>query len=75
MFACQRSMQLVPGRKPESVSKLLIALMDWMETTKKGNMTNDGITSETTAHAMIEEYALQLFTYGDTQDRASNFNK
>ncbi|XP_045472105.1 vacuolar protein sorting-associated protein VTA1 homolog [Harmonia axyridis] len=75
IFACQRAMQLVPGKKPESVSKLLIALMDWMETTKKANMGNDGITSETTAHALIEEYALQLFTYGDTQDRALNFNK
>ncbi|XP_044750803.1 vacuolar protein sorting-associated protein VTA1 homolog [Coccinella septempunctata] len=75
MFACQRAMQLVPGKKPDSVSKLLIALMDWMEMTKKANLNNDGITNDTTAHALIEEYALQLFSYGDTQDRASNFNK
>ncbi|KAK9888776.1 hypothetical protein WA026_001001 [Henosepilachna vigintioctopunctata] len=75
MFACQRAMHLVPGKKPPEVSKLLIALMDWMEETKKQNLDNDGITNETTAHALIEEYALQMFVHGDTQDRAGNFNK
>ncbi|KAL3280915.1 hypothetical protein HHI36_004142 [Cryptolaemus montrouzieri] len=75
MFAVQRAMNMIPNKKPPEVSKLLIAIMEWMETTKKENLNNDGITNETTAHALIEQHALQLFAYGDAQDRAANFNK
>ncbi|EFA03831.1 vacuolar protein sorting-associated protein VTA1 homolog [Tribolium castaneum] len=75
MYACQSAMKLIPGKKPPEVSNLLIALMDWLETTKKSHHDLEGITNETVAQAMIENYAMQLFTFADAQDRAENFNK
>ncbi|XP_044266213.1 vacuolar protein sorting-associated protein VTA1 homolog [Tribolium madens] len=75
MYACQSAMKLIPGKKPPEVSNLLIALMDWLESTKKSNHELEGITNETVAQAMIENYAMQLFAFADAQDRAENFNK
>jgi vacuolar protein sorting-associated protein VTA1 len=75
MYACQSAMKLIPGKKPPEVSALLIALMDWLEETKKANHDVEGICNETVAQAMIEQYAIQLFTFADGQDRAENFNK
>lgn len=75
MYACQSAMKLIPGKKPPEVSTLLIALMDWLEETKKTKHDVEGITNETVAQAMIEEYAMQLFAFADSQDRAENFNK
>lgn len=75
MYACQFSMKQIPGAKPPEVTKLLIALMDWLETTKKENIDVDGISHETVAQAMIEQYALQLFAFADGQDREGEFNK
>ncbi|RZC34839.1 vacuolar protein sorting-associated protein VTA1 -like, partial [Asbolus verrucosus] len=75
MYACQSTMKLIPGKKPPEVSSLLIALMDWLEETKKTHHDVEGICNETVAQAMIEQYAIQLFTYADGQDRAENFNK
>ena len=75
MYACTVAMKIVPGKKPPDVSALLIALMDWLEETKKNHSDLDGITNETAAQAIIEEYAIKLFTYADAQDHAENFNK
>lgn len=75
MYACQVAMKSVPGKKPPEVTALLIAIMDWLEQTKKENPDNDGITNETCAQALIEEYAIQLFTYADKQDAEENFGK
>lgn len=75
MHACQAAMKIVPGKKSPEVSALLIAIMDWLEQTKKENNDTDGIMDEVAAQAIIEEYAIQLFTYADAQDKAENFNK
>lgn len=75
MYACTLSMKMLPGKKPPEVANLLIALMDWLEATKKANQGNEGITNELVAQSLIEEYAMQLFTYADAQDRAEQFNK
>ncbi|CAH1105038.1 unnamed protein product [Psylliodes chrysocephalus] len=75
MSACLLALQLVPGKKSPQTAELMRALLDWLEQTKKANHENEGITSETTAQALIEEYALRLFSYADQQDRAQIFNK
>lgn len=55
--------------------KLLLAIMDWLETTKGQMADNESITNEVAAQAYLENYALKLFLYADKQDRASNFAK
>ncbi|KAF2896469.1 hypothetical protein ILUMI_09706 [Ignelater luminosus] len=75
MYACQVAMKSVPGKKPPEVTAILLAIMDWLEQAKKANTDSDGITNETAAQALIEEYAIQLFQYADAQDRAENFGK
>lgn len=75
MAACRLALKILPGPKPPEVSALITALLDWLEQTKLANPDNEGITSEAAAHALIEEYALQLFNHGDQQDRAEIYNK
>ncbi|XP_058067044.1 vacuolar protein sorting-associated protein VTA1 homolog [Anopheles bellator] len=55
--------------------KLLLAIMDWLETTKTQMSDNESVTNEVAAQAYLENYALKLFLYADKQDRASNFGK
>ncbi|XP_008485693.2 vacuolar protein sorting-associated protein VTA1 homolog [Diaphorina citri] len=54
---------------------LLLKLMDWLEQEKKTHRDNDTIMNETAAQAYIENYALKLFQWADSMDRASTFNK
>lgn len=75
MYAVQHAMKAVPGKKPPDIAALLMAIMDWLESTKAANLQVEGIASETTAHALIEEYALKLFSYADAQDNAENYDK
>lgn len=75
MHACQLAMKLTGDKKSNEVTKLLIALVESMEKTKKENMDNEGIINVTAAQALIEQYALQLFEYANAQDKAENFNK
>lgn len=53
----------------------ILAIMDWLETTKKNNSDNETITNETAAQAYLENYALKLFLYADKHDREGNFGK
>lgn len=75
MAACLLAFKIVPGKKPPEVAEMIRALLDWLEQCRKENADNEGITNETAAHALIEEYALRLFEYGDQQDKAEIFNK
>lgn len=50
-------------------------LMDWLEAQKKTLADNEAITHELAAQAHIENYALKLFLYADSQDRVANFGK
>lgn len=68
-------MKAVPGSKPPEIAKLLMAIMDWLEETKSKNAQVEGVCNETTAHALIEEYALKLFSYADAQDNAEKYDK
>lgn len=49
--------------------------MDWLEKYKKEHHDNETITNEVVAQAYLENYALKLFAYADSQDRAAVFNK
>lgn len=75
MYACQAAMKMLPGKKPPDVSVLLVSIMDWLEKTKKEQHDVEGIADEVTAQALIEQYAIQLFTYADEQDNLQNYNK
>lgn len=75
MYACQYAMKSISGPKPPEVTKLLMAIMDWLEKTKEGHPELEGLTSDTTAQALIEEYAIKLFNYAESQDQAEVFDK
>ncbi|KRT85507.1 hypothetical protein AMK59_954 [Oryctes borbonicus] len=75
MYAVQSAMKIIPGPKTPEVSQLLIAIMDWLEKTKNGHRDVEGISSETCAQAIIEEYALKLFNFAESEDRESRFDK
>ncbi|KAH8395275.1 hypothetical protein KR222_005217 [Zaprionus bogoriensis] len=56
-------------------TKLLLAIMDWLEQMKKQHADNEALTNDIAAQAHIENYALKLFLYADKQDREENFGK
>lgn len=49
--------------------------MDWLEQFKKQHHDNEAITNDVVAQAYLENYALKLFNFADSQDRAANFGK
>ncbi|XP_068148384.1 vacuolar protein sorting-associated protein VTA1 homolog [Drosophila tropicalis] len=61
-------------QSPEE-TKLLLAIMDWLEQMKKQHADNEALTNDVAAQAHIENYALKLFLYADKQDREENFGK
>ncbi|ERL91533.1 vacuolar protein sorting-associated protein VTA1 homolog [Dendroctonus ponderosae] len=75
MAACRLALKMVPGPKSPQFSAFLGEILDWLEQTKQQNRDNDGITSETAAQAIIEEYALNVFNHAEQQDAAEIFNK
>lgn len=50
-------------------------IMDWLEQFKKQHHDNEAITNDIVAQAYLENYALKLFNFADSQDRAANFSK
>ncbi|KAH8365621.1 hypothetical protein KR093_002862 [Drosophila rubida] len=56
-------------------TKLLLAIMNWLEQMKKQHVDNEALTNDIAAQAHIENYALKLFLYADKQDREENFGK
>lgn len=75
MGACRLALMLAPGQKTPETAELLNLLIQWLEQTKKENAGNEGITNETTAEALIEEYALRMFEHADKLDKDGVFNK
>uniref|UniRef100_A0A182JQY0 Vta1/callose synthase N-terminal domain-containing protein n=1 Tax=Anopheles christyi TaxID=43041 RepID=A0A182JQY0_9DIPT len=73
LYALQLGLK-IPNQGIEE-RKLLLAIMDWLESTKKQMADNESITNDVAAQAYLENYALKLFLYADKQDRASNFGK
>ncbi|GLH12491.1 Putative vacuolar protein sorting-associated protein VTA1 [Gryllus bimaculatus] len=73
LYALQCALKI--DKKSDEAKVLLVRLMDWLETQKQALADNESITNDIAAQAHIENYALKLFVYADTQDRASNFGK
>ncbi|KOB78527.1 Uncharacterized protein OBRU01_02198 [Operophtera brumata] len=72
--ALQVGIKGVSKKTPEE-SKVLVALMEWLEEAKKVNKDNDAVCNEVAAQAHLENYALKLFLYADKQDREQNYGK
>ncbi|KAK4879507.1 hypothetical protein RN001_007653 [Aquatica leii] len=75
MYACEAAMKSISGKKPPEVTQFLVSIMEWLEVVKKEHADLDGIINPTVGHALVEEYALQLFNYADSQDKAEKFGK
>ncbi|XP_050307243.1 vacuolar protein sorting-associated protein VTA1 homolog [Anthonomus grandis grandis] len=75
MAACRLALKMVPGKKSPEFTTLLNEILNWLEKAKEEHRSNEGICSETTAQALIEEYALNLFSHAEKQDAAEIFNK
>ncbi|PNF30949.1 putative vacuolar protein sorting-associated protein VTA1 [Cryptotermes secundus] len=73
LYALQMGLKI--DRKSDEAKALLTSLMNWLETQKRALLDNEAITHELAAQAHIENYALKLFVYADSQDRAGNFGK
>lgn len=73
MYALQTAMNI--DRKSVESRTFLVQMMDRVEALKKQMKENEAITNDIAAQAHIENYALKLFTWADSQDRASNFGK
>ncbi|XP_013184508.1 vacuolar protein sorting-associated protein VTA1 homolog [Amyelois transitella] len=74
LHALQVGLKLTSKKTPEE-TKLLMALMDWLEETKKNQKENEAISNDVAAQAHLENYALKLFLYADKQDREQNYGK
>ncbi|XP_056284431.1 vacuolar protein sorting-associated protein VTA1 homolog [Pseudoliparis swirei] len=73
LYAMQTGMRL-DSKTPEC-RKFLVKLMDQLETMKKELGDNDSIGQEVVGNAHIENYALKMFLYADTEDRQGRFHK
>lgn len=73
LCALQNALKI--DKKSDEAKVFLMGLMDWLETTKKSMHDNESITNEIAAQAHIENHALKLFYWADSQDRAGVFNK
>ncbi|XP_059048415.1 vacuolar protein sorting-associated protein VTA1 homolog [Achroia grisella] len=74
LHALQVGLKLTSKKTPEE-TKVLMALMDWLEEAKKINKDNEAVSNEVAAQAHLENYALKLFMYADKQDREQNYGK
>lgn len=74
LYALQVGLKIKTNTDPNE-TKLLIAVMDWLETRKHELADNESVTNDVAAQAYLENYALKLFMFADKQDRESNFGK
>ncbi|XP_045493723.1 vacuolar protein sorting-associated protein VTA1 homolog [Colias croceus] len=74
LHALQVGLKLTTKKTPEE-TKVLMAIMDWLEEAKKTNKDNDAVSNEVVAQAHLENYALKLFLFADKQDREQNYGK
>lgn len=75
MYALEVALQLSKDSKTPEVNKFLLSIMDWLEDTKKSNVSNECITNKVGAQSYIENYSLRLFKYADDMDKAEQYGK
>ncbi|UYV76213.1 VTA1 [Cordylochernes scorpioides] len=73
LYALQTGLKM--DAKPKDSFTFLTRLMDWLETAKRQQAGNEAVSSEVVAQAHMENYALKLFLWADSEDRAGNFSK
>lgn len=75
LYAMQKGIKI--DSKGKESKPFLLQLMDQLEQKKKelGSAGYEAVSEEDVAQLHIDEKALQLFLWADTEDRASNFNK
>ncbi|XP_041975974.1 vacuolar protein sorting-associated protein VTA1 homolog [Aricia agestis] len=74
LHALQTGLKITTKKTPEE-TKVLMAIMDWLEEAKTTYKDNDAISNEVVAQAHLENYALRLFLYADKQDHEQNYGK
>ncbi|KAL0840565.1 hypothetical protein ABMA28_015781 [Loxostege sticticalis] len=74
LHALQVGLKITNKKTPEE-TKVLMAIMDWLEEAKKIHKDNEAVSNEVAAQAHLENYALKLFLYADKQDREQNYGK
>jgi len=72
LYALQYGMEI--DKTNPDCRKFHVALMDYLEKTKKENDI-EAIHNEVVGQAHMENYALKVFLYADNEDRAARFNK
>jgi vacuolar protein sorting-associated protein VTA1 len=72
LYAIQEGLR-TGGNKQPAGKAFLLNLMDNLEEIKKRLSDNEAITSEIVGQAHVEDKALKLFVYADTEDRAAKF--
>ncbi|XP_063532717.1 vacuolar protein sorting-associated protein VTA1 homolog [Cydia strobilella] len=74
LHALQVGLKATTKKTPEE-TKVLMALMDWLEEIKKSMKDNEAISNEVAGQAHLENYALRLFLFADKADREQNYGK
>jgi len=73
LYALQQS--LVLDAKSKEALTFLTTLMSWLENVKKDLKSEETVTNEIVAHAHVENHALKLFSWADSEDRLQHLNK
>nr|SVE74887.1 EOG090X0GPB [Daphnia carinata] len=62
-------------KKEKEDLSFLLALMDWLEKAKQNMKSNETVSDEIVAQAHLENVAVKLFNWADTEDRQKHYNK
>ncbi|XP_046637630.1 vacuolar protein sorting-associated protein VTA1 homolog [Daphnia pulicaria] len=62
-------------KKDKEDLSFLLALMDWLEKTKQEMKVHETVSDEIVAQAHMENVAVKLFNWADTEDRHKHYNK
>lgn len=73
LYALQLGMKI--NSKAKECYAFLSSLMSLLENMKQQLQDNESIRSEVVGQAHVENYALKMFLWADTEDRACHFNK
>ncbi|RUS90350.1 hypothetical protein EGW08_001845, partial [Elysia chlorotica] len=73
LYAMQHGMTI--DKKSPEARQFLVSLMDYLEQAKKTLGEEEAVHNEVAGQAHLENYALNLFLYADTEDRAGRFGK
>lgn len=73
LYALQKAMEI--DRQSPECRNFLKLLMNHLEQTKKQQKDVEAVQNEVVGQAHMENYAIKLFYYADTEDRAGRFGK